>query len=504
MSQTVGLTSEQRSLGDALATGVVAMLAINIVQRLVGLGRNLGFSMLLPQDELGLWSMANSFFVLAPPLIVLGLPGSFGKFVEAYRQSGGLAHYLYRVALVCVATLITVSVVMLVQPQHTSWLLYGQPQPFEVVCWTVVTLLALTVHNVIYDVVLSLRQVRLASMMQFVHSVSFCGMGLLGIYLFKTWAVLLPSFALAYLLAMIPGLLGLSVLKVDVARINRVKPVGMWRRILPFAMTLWITNLLTNTFELSDRYMLLHLSCVDIQAAQANVGQFYCGRIMPNLLLSLAMMFSGIILPYLSLDWERRRYEQIRQLLNRVMVVLCFVLTGLGVGALAAAPMLFDWVLGGRYAPAASVLSLGLMQAIWSGLTMVGSAYLFCAEKGRQSALMLAVALILNVGLNWLFIQSMGLYGAALATAIANAWLLWMMLWRLEAEGCKILGSTKILCCLPLLLLAGATSAAVGFVLLVIICGRTNWILSELDRRQIDNWNVPRLNRLGLPLETVW
>lgn len=507
MSQSIAAveSSPKRAIGDAFAAGVVAMLVINIAQRVVGLARNLGFSMFLPEDQLGMWSLANSFFVIAPPFIVLGLPGSFGKFVEHYRQNGDLRGYLRQVAMVCGVALLAAAVVLLINYDSASIALYGQVQPFSVIAWTVITLVVLTLHNFLYDIVLSLRQVRLVSLMQFVNSLAFCVFGVAGIYYYQTWAVLLPCFAISYLLAMIPGVYGLGLLRHEFEQCNQKSDsLGIWKRIVPFAVALWATNLLSNAFELSDRFMLLHFSGGDPQLGQAHVGQFYTGRIIPNLLLSIAMMFSGIFLPYLSADWERKQFDRIARSMNNMLTVMCIAFTGLSVGALAASPILFDLFLAGRFGPAQDILPLGMMQATWSGITMIASAYLFCAEKGRQNAMLLAIALALNICLNWPLIQWLGLYGAALATTSANAFLFLLICWRLSREGCPIALRTILLCTLPLSLLAGVYVAAVLFLVLAVLCGRSDWILKQADREVIDAWIVPKLQRLGLRLDTVW
>ncbi|MFO0943749.1 MAG: oligosaccharide flippase family protein [Pirellulales bacterium] len=507
MSQSITAveSSPKRSIGDAFAAGVVAMLVINIAQRLVGLVRNLGFSMFLPEDQLGLWSLANSFFVIAPPFIVLGLPGSFGKFVEHYRQNGDLKGYLRQVAVVCGVALLVAAICLLINHDSASIVLYGQTQPFNIIAWTVITLVVLTFHNFLYDIVLSLRQVRLVSLMQFVNSFAFCILGVTGIYYFQTWAVLLPCFAISYLLAIIPGIYGLGVLRGEFNQCNSSSDsIGIWKRVVPFAIALWATNLLTNAFELSDRFMLLHFSGGDPQIGQAHVGQFYTGRILPNLLLSLAMMFSGIFLPYLSADWERKQFDRIHRSMNNMLTLMSIAFTGLSVGALAASPILFDIFLSGRFGPAQAILPLGMMQATWSGITMIASAYLFCAEKGRQNAILLAIGLALNICLNWPLIDWLGLYGAALATTSANAVLFILICWRLCREGCPISGRTMLLCCLPLSLFAGVYVVAVLFLILAILCVLTNCILHQEDRDAIDSWIIPKLNRLGLKLETVW
>ena len=47
--------------------------------------------------------MAFGFLMLAAPLVVLSLPGTFGRYVERYRQQGQLRSFLRRTALVCAA-----------------------------------------------------------------------------------------------------------------------------------------------------------------------------------------------------------------------------------------------------------------------------------------------------------------------------------------------------------------------------------------------------------------
>jgi O-antigen/teichoic acid export membrane protein len=63
---------------DTLAVSVAILLVANVVQRSIGFGRGIVFCRWLTPDELGTWEMSYSFLLLAAPVIVLGLPGSFG------------------------------------------------------------------------------------------------------------------------------------------------------------------------------------------------------------------------------------------------------------------------------------------------------------------------------------------------------------------------------------------------------------------------------------------
>src|SRR5690606_34289069 len=101
------------------------------------------------------------------------------------------------------------------------------------------------------------------SLMQFVQSVSFAAIGLTVLTWDPTWAALLPSFSAACWLATAPGLWVLlrnyrHEFHHTVSSEN-LNTRALWARILPYAAALWVMNLLGNLFEVSDRYMLLHL-----------------------------------------------------------------------------------------------------------------------------------------------------------------------------------------------------------------------------------------------------
>ncbi|MBU6172464.1 MAG: hypothetical protein KGQ60_01585, partial [Planctomycetes bacterium] len=80
-----GVFSSTEAVTDSLISGLSFMLLANVIQRGFGFVRNLSFCRLLDEDGLGLWALASSFFILAAPLAVLGLPGTFGRLIESYR-----------------------------------------------------------------------------------------------------------------------------------------------------------------------------------------------------------------------------------------------------------------------------------------------------------------------------------------------------------------------------------------------------------------------------------
>jgi len=493
------------NIGDGFAYGLMIMLVINFGQRIVGIIRNIGFCHFLSDADLGQWALANSFFVLAAPLAVLGLPGAFGKFVEYFRQRLCLSAYLKRVAVVCATSTLLLSVVMLTSKESFGWLIYGSAATIEIIAWTAIALLSQVTYNFVYDITLSLRQVRVLSWMQFSHGMCFAIFGIIGLSCTNQWMVLLPSFAASLLVGALVGSWCIWQKCGQEFHDKSLLPHReMWPRILPFAVSLWLSNLLANSFELSDRYMLLHFTTGGESVGQALVGQYYCGRIIPNLLTSVAMTLSGILLPYLSADWEAGRHQDIQRRMGYVLSLFSLAFTAISVAALLLSPILFDVVFAGKYEAAHSILGLSLLQCTWASLSMIAGAYLLCAERAKAASFNLFVGLVVNVGLNVPLIQHYGLTGSVVATLIANGVLLLLTFWTMRRAGCRTEARTLLFAFFPAILLLGVSVAASGLAILVVIAGRTDWILDRQDRKDIDALVLPMLKKARIPLVSLW
>ncbi len=484
------------------------MLLLTIVQRLVGLARGLGFCHFLTDVQLGQWALVNSFLVIGVPISVLGLPGSFGRFVEYFRARRQLGDYFRRVLWVSILGLACTSTLILLQPQQFCWLLFRESNSYLLVFWCVITLVSVAAFSFVNELVAALREVRTVSLMQFLQSLLFAVVGLSILSFEPKWSVLLPSFTIASLIAMAPGLF---VLFTNYRHEFRPTPIAsefnprtLWARILPYAAALWVMNLLSNLFEVSDRYMLLHLISGGEEVGQAIVGQYHCGRILPNLLTSIALMLGGVLVPFISADWESQQPEKISRRLRQVMQGVSIGFTALAIAALCISPLLFQFGFGNRYQPAEAILPISMLQAIWVSLFIVAQSYLLCIERGKQLAGLLIAGLLLNLALNWWLIQQAGLFGAVLATSCANLFTLLLLVWQMHRFGCRLGWGTIALCLTPAAITAGPEIAALSLVVIVFVAGRTQWLLSNEDRLQIDAAIIPKLRKLGIPLQSLW
>ena len=151
---------------------MVFALTLTVVQRLIGFGRGLLFCRVMPDDQLGQWSLVYSFVLLLAPLAMLGLPGSFCRYVEHYRQGGQLGHFLVRITRVCLGSALVFSAVMLVCPDSFSWIFFRESE-VQLVRAMSLAIFSSVIFFYLTSLLESLCQVRLVTVMRFVMAMTF-------------------------------------------------------------------------------------------------------------------------------------------------------------------------------------------------------------------------------------------------------------------------------------------------------------------------------------------
>ena len=130
-------------------------MLVNVLQRSVGLIRGLGFAKFLPDVELGQWALANSFLVIAVPLFVFGVPGSFGKFIEYYRVRNQLGSYVTRAIWVALFGATVAGIAILAAPASFGYFVFDAELPGYVIVWCVVCLLSTIYQSFVHELVAS-------------------------------------------------------------------------------------------------------------------------------------------------------------------------------------------------------------------------------------------------------------------------------------------------------------------------------------------------------------
>ncbi|NQT15852.1 MAG: lipopolysaccharide biosynthesis protein, partial [Planctomycetes bacterium] len=472
---------------DTLADSVLILVALMGVQRVVGFCRAMLFCRWLDPEQLGQWNMAFGFLMLAAPLSVLALSGSFPRYAEHYRQRRQLAMLLKRVALACTGMAAVAAASIHLAQRWFSLLIFGTPHQTDLVAVLAVSLLAVIAMNFFTDLFSALRNVRLIAGLQFFNGVAFAA---IAIALLAGWQCNATSVVIAYggasALTAVGGILWLSrnwrALPGDAAPPPHRE---VWAKLVPFAAWVWATSFLTNLFAIADRYMILHYSTGSASEALACVGEYHSALVLPMVLTSVVAALGAIITAHLSHDWEAGRRRQAAKRLGLFLKLFGFALCVAAVLILLAAPPLFNGFFRGKLTGGLAVLPWTLTYCVWFAFLGIIHTYLLCSEKAHLTSIALALGLMVNIGLNLLLLPPFGLLGAVLATTVANLVALVLVAAFSHRLGFRIdLGACVVLA-VPFLFCLGPWVTLAVLALIVLKAANSNHLLNREEKREL-------------------
>jgi len=471
---------------DTLAQSVVILLAMTVVQRLLGFARGVLVCRWLDPEQLGQWDVAFGFLMLAGPLAVLGLPGSFGRYFEYYRQRNQLRTFLRRTTTWSCALGSCVVIGVLIERARVSNFVFGRPDQSDLVAYLALALAIVIVHNSLVSLFIAARMYRVVTALQFSQTAAFA---ILSPLLLLSWQMSAKSVVVAFAASTLFSALLASKWIRSVwsseSHSAHVPHALFWRKLIPFAAWLWVTNLLANLFELVDRYMIVHYSGLSVSEALEQVGNYHSSRVVPLLFVGIAALLSSVVTPHLSLDWEAGRRQAVVTRLNLVLKVFAAALFTGSVATLLVAPYLFEIGFRGKFAAGMAVLPLTLTYCTWFGLSVVALNYLWCAERAALSSLALLLGLVLNVTLNMTLLPRFGLEGAVWATAAANLLVLVLVYQFSRLHGMRVHLGTWLVSLAPATLYLGLLPALGALLALVLACLMSGAVLDAEEKQQI-------------------
>jgi polysaccharide transporter, PST family len=492
----------RRSLqADTLAASVIILLVATVVQRTIGFGRGIAFCRWLSPEALGEWELTYSFLMLAAPLAVLGVPGSFGRYAEHYRQRGHLRTFVHRAAAWTAAcTTVAVGLVVWFAPE-LSQLMFGRVEETPLVRGIGLCLGTVILQHTLTSLLAALRLYRIVTALNFVQSVLFAALSLGLLWSQPSIASIVWGYAVASLVASAGALVWAwpAVRHLEPAP-DELGHGEFWRKLMRFAFFVWATNLLSNLFAVIDRYMLVHYSGLSPAEALEQVGHYHTSRVVPLLLVSVTELLTGLLMPHLSHDWEAGRRELAGSRLTLAVKLTSAGMLFSGALVLAAAPFLFGVVLEGRYDAGLAVLPWTLAGCVWYGIYLITQIYLWCAEKTWLATAPLALGLAANVALNFALLPSYGLHGAVISIAIATALCLATALVLSARHEMPVDAGTWTLAVAPASLGFGVWATVAACVLVAVAALGTNLVLTAGERRELKACVVDALKSLAGPL----
>lgn len=482
---------------DSLARSVVLLLGMTVLQRTIGFGRSIFFCRWLDPEQLGQWDLTFAFLELAAPIAVLSLPASFGRYVEHYRQRGQLRTFLHRMGATILLLLAASAAILYLGRFWFSDLLYGRSDSLRMMMLITLALPALVLYNSLCELFGGLRMYRVVSGLDFLQSLLFAAIGLT---LIRGWNAGADSILIAFAVACaFCSLLPLTWL----VRTWRTMPAGnpvshtrFWGKLLPFVASVWVSNWCGNLFSAIDRYLIVHYSGKDASEALVLVGQYHSSRVVPLLLVTLSMLLSTMIVPFLSCEWEAGRRQRVSESVNTLVKLAGFGLVFAAALVLLASPLLFGWAFAGKYDAGLAVLPWTLMYSVWFGMFCMAKTYLWCDERVWLVSLSFLAGITASIGLNLLWLPSLGLLGAVLAKCFANLTVLLTVYGFARRRGMQIQPGTWFVSALPAVLGMAPWAMAVALTVAAGVAVRTELIFAREEKMQLISVAQGYLDRL--------
>lgn len=415
--------STNQLVADSFSKSILLISSLMIVQRGIGFLRSFYVCGSLSPSEVGQWDLAFSFLVLAAPLSVFGIPGSFGRYVARYEKNGQQARFLRQTLLACMALTLLASISIWVFREFVGRYFFGDTENTSLITMLAVGLPAVVFFNFATSWFTGKRLNRFVFRIQFTQTLFFA---LLCVVTFHWIAVSATSVVASYLVSCFVGTLlaaSYTLIEQPVPQPDRQPIVqdSIWKQILPFAVWIWISNALMNLFSLCDRLLLVNFypdANVDIQSL---IGQYHTACIFPLLLMTVGAMAGSTGMPYLSSDWESGKRDAVAERLNLMLKSVGLICVIASVGILLIAPLLFGGLWKDKFAMGESLLPMTLCYCSLAAMTLVAQNYFWCIEKTWICCCFLLIGLAANFLIGMALIGRYGIEGVVASTLIAHA-----------------------------------------------------------------------------------
>jgi lipopolysaccharide exporter len=208
---------------------------------------------------------------------------------------------------------------------------------------------------------------------------------------------------------------------------HRFNPTWVWiKRILSYGKFIFASGAVSNIFQNLDKIMtgtFLSSSAVASYGAAARMNIF---------LDTPSFAAADILFPKSSRASVEEGTEKVRYLFERMVGVLMSFTVPLSIFIILFPRPIILLIAGRQYLDAAPILQLYMIAGLARPLHNQAANLLNSIGKPAITLWMNALALVVNLGINYLLLKSIGFYGAALGTSISSITILivWYFLMR--------------------------------------------------------------------------
>ena len=227
----------------------------------------------------------------------------------------------------------------------------------------------------------------------------------------------------------------------------KIQEKNFYTRILKYSIWFIFSPVVANLFRYTDRWMLnkfLGLKDVGIYSVGLNITQ---------VVFMFGMITGNILMPNLSVFWERGERERVNFFLNLGIKLNLFFLLILAGIIFFFKESIISLFYGEIYSKSVQVVNILLIFSLLTSILWTIRGYAGLIEKTYIPLICNLLGVISNIFLNYILIPHYGIIGAAIATTVSFGFIVIITFFWFVLEGFKIKLNTVLACLLPFVFL---------------------------------------------------
>jgi O-antigen/teichoic acid export membrane protein len=214
--------------------------------------------------------------------------------------------------------------------------------------------------------------------------------------------------------------------------------VATWQRLIKEGRHFFLSALLTTT------YVKINVLMLSKMGSEEQVGFFIAAVNLVESLLFIPSAFNTTIYPALSRTFKDSN-EALQALYEKVTKHLVIVTVGVSAGTVMVAEYVINTIYGEAFSAAIPVLQVLIFFWVCAFFSNVQSSLLFAIHFEHAQAKIMGLACAINVVLTYLLIRIHGIVGAAIASVITEAIVVFVSFLVLWSGGLKFYPTPRLL-----------------------------------------------------------
>jgi O-antigen/teichoic acid export membrane protein len=438
---------------------------------------------LLGTENYGIWTQLGVTISLITPLVLLGLPGAIVRFLAAKKDKKEIQEGIYSVlTLIFIFSLIIISLFLIFAGQIAN---FFQCSPILVKIISFIILFD-CLNSILLSVFQTFQAIKKYSL--FLLFKTFGGGGLVVAAVFLGYGLL---GAVISLLAI--GIITfLMLFTIILKRIGiKIPDFSRMKEYLAFSLPRVVSSISYWVVISSDRYL------IGFFLGILFVGYYAPAYIIGNTINFLLYPLLFMLPVFLSKSFDENKIGEVKTYLKYSLKY--FLIIGIpavfGLSILSKQLLIIfstkEIALNSYY-----VTSFVALSVLFYGLTGIFSQILTVAKKTKIIGTIWAIAALLNLGLNFIFIPKFGILGAAITTLLAYT-LAFGLIWhfafkeiQFEIDWKSIIKSVfvSVLMSLAIFLInpGGIIKTAITIAFAALFYGLLIWLFKGIDQKEIN------------------